>query len=295
MWGAWLRQDNRRLCLWYVLWTLTASSNRLVLSLYGRFSIYCRILRYSQNQHGLVPWPEHKYSRQEGTVKIASGKQRDRGREKTKGTDDRHLRHPISPSPCVCICVCPAFCTEVITLTGDLEDPAEFRQGSITPFTHTCTKSSRPALFVSNNRYVLPLTHKYRHTPTAKHQAMKTDPSTMIPAQDPAGSMSYEPSPGTQERERERERPGAWHCLAKIYAQTHSFFSFTTLFCLPLLSFLVLSLFEIKSGRLHWAYSYSLCAEKCHFLCFIILFPPLWEAGRKVCFEERGFNMCANK
>lgn len=141
-------------------------------------------------------------------------------------------------TPFQTVCVCPAFCTEVITLTRDLEGPAEFRQGSITPFTHTRTKSSRPALFVSNNRYVLPLTHKYRHTPTAKHQQWKQTPLPWFLLKiSPAGSMSYEPSPGTQERER--ERPGAWHCLAKIYAQTHSlasFFSpFTTLFCLPLL------------------------------------------------------------
>lgn len=293
MWGAWLRQDNRRLCLWYVLWTLTASSNRLVLSLYGRFSIYCCILRYSWNQHGLVPWPEHKYSRQEGTVKSRAASKR---REKTKGTNDRHLRHPISPSPCVCICVCPAFCTEVITLTRDLEDPAEFRQGSITPFTHTCTKSSRPALFVSNNRYVLPLTHKYRHTPTAQHQQWKQTPLPwfLLKIQQEVWAMSR-PQGCRKEKERGQEPDTAWPRSMLKHTLLPLFFSFTTLFCLPLLSFLVLSLLEIKSSRLHWTYSYPLCAEKCHFLCFIILFPPLWEAGRKVCFEERGFNMCANK
>lgn len=239
-WGAWLRQDNRRLCLWYVLWTLTASSNWLVLSLYGRFSIYCWI-RYIQNQHGLIPWPGHKYSRQERTVKSQAASRGTEGEKKQKGTNDRHLRHPISPSLCVCICVCPAFCTAVITLTGDLKGPAEFRQGSITPFTHTCTKSSRPALFVSNNRYVLPLTHKYRHTPSAQHQQWKQTPLPwfLFKIQQEVWAMSRPQGRG-KEKERGQEPDTAWPRSMLKHTLLPLFFPFTTLFCLPLLSFFFL-------------------------------------------------------
>lgn len=111
MWGAWLRQDNRRLCLWYVLWTLTASSNWLILSLCGRFSIYCCILRYSQNQHGLIPWPGHKYSRQEGTVKSQAASKGTEGEKKQKG--------PMTDTwgtPFLLRCVCAYVCVQHFVL-----------------------------------------------------------------------------------------------------------------------------------------------------------------------------------
>jgi len=127
-----------------------------------------------------------------------------RGTEKTKGTQDRHLRYPISHS-----LLRPAFCTEVITLTRDLEGPVEFRQGSITPFIHThAKKKKQQACIICIKQLVCFASDAQVQTQSyCVAPAMKTDPSTMIPVQDPAGSMSYEPSPGTQERER--ERPGA--------------------------------------------------------------------------------------
>lgn len=226
-----------------------------------------------------------------------------REREKTKRANDRHLRHPISNFllHCVCVhmCVCPAFCTEVITLTGDLEGPAEFRQGSITPFTHThahriqqaciiCIK--QPVCFASDAQVQ---THSYCTAP-----AMKTDPSTMIPAQD-LSRRKYElwavpRDEGKRTREaRSLTLPGQDLCSNTISCL---FFSLSPpSFVFLCFYFPFLSLLEIKSSWLHWTHSYPLCAEKCHFLCFIILFPPLWEAGRKVCFEERWFNICTNK
>lgn len=218
--------------------------------------------------------------------------------------NDRHLRHPISNS--LLHCVCAYVCVSSILYWGNNSHrgsggPSRVQAGVHYTF-HTHTRAHRiqqaciicikqPVCFASDAQVQ---THSYCTAP-----AMKTDPpSTMIPAQD-LSSRKYElwavpRDAGKRKREaRSLTLPGQDLCSNTLSCL---FFPLSPpSFVFLCFYFPFLSLLEIKSSWLHWTHSYPLCAEKCHFLCFIILFPPLWEAGRKVCFEERGFNMCANK
>ncbi len=146
-------------------------------------------------------WPRtlagHKYLRQEGTVKLQmASRGTKREREKTKRANDRHLRHPISNS--LLHCVCAYVCVSSILYWGNNSHrgsggPSRVQAGVHYTF-HTHARTHRiqqaciicikqPVCFASDAQVQ---THSYCTAP-----AMKTDPSTMIPAQD-LSSRKYE-------------------------------------------------------------------------------------------------------